>query len=233
MATPIAEPIEYAPPLMAIRKRILNHEGRVRHMYRDVKGKMTVGIGFLLDTQSRVTELSWQMKEGRRPVSSAVAVAEWNYLQGAVPYGKSYSPKFYDVKTRVELSDATIDRVFTSKLLRLHRDLVREFNTAGITFEHLPPPVQEAMFDMGWNMGAAFINKPREDGELDKDGKVLRMWFLLHEALSGKNWKTAAKESHRKWPIPEQRNLETRDLILRAIGFPLEQNSDIDEWRPE
>ncbi len=232
MATLSAESIEYAPPLMAIRKRILNHEGRVRHMYRDVKGKVTVGVGFLLDMQSRVTELSWRLKEGRRPISSAVAVAEWNYLRGAIPYGKSYGPEYYDMKTRVELSDATIDRVFTSKLLKLHRDLIREFNAAGITFEHLPPPVQEAMFDMGWNLGAAFINKLTDD-EVEEDGTRKLAWPKLRKALSKQDWENAAEQSHRKWPTPEKRNVETRDLILQAIGFPLVRNPEIDEWRPE
>jgi len=228
MAAP-AEPVEYAPPLMAIRQRLLKHEGRVRHMYRDSKGKVTVGIGFLLATQSQVTELSWQLKQGRRVVPSAVAVAEWNYVRGALPSGKT--PEFYGTKTRVELSDATIDRVFTSKLLRLHRDLIQEFTIAGIAFEHLPPPVQEAMFDMGWNLGAAFINKRTADGELGDDGERKRVWPKLREALLNQDWEAAARESHRAWPVPERRNMETSDLILRAIGYPLVRNPDIDAWR--
>jgi len=72
---------------------------------------------------------------------------------------KGKGKDYYRVNTTLVLSDSEINSVFNRKPFRLQQDLRREFGIAGIVFDRLPLLVQEAMYDMGWNMGAGFINK--------------------------------------------------------------------------
>ncbi|MGD9537610.1 MAG: hypothetical protein AB7P52_18930 [Alphaproteobacteria bacterium] len=198
-------PVEVAGMMLRVKNRLKRHEGWVNHMYRDVEGYVTVGVGFLLP-KSEVSFYSWRYKATKRGAPLAAAQADWTSVSMQF-YGRSYTnasyvAAFYDKYTNVELSDATIGFVLAKKLFRLHQDLRRAFKLSGIAFDNLPEPVQEAMFDLGWNVRrflepTTFPNMKAE--------------------LKARNWEAAARESHRKSPpTPETRNSEIRDLILAA-----------------
>jgi GH24 family phage-related lysozyme (muramidase) len=194
-------PIEIAGMMLRVKNRLRRHEGWVNHMYRDVKGKVTVGVGFLL-RRSDVVGYSWRSKATKRTVPLRDALADWDTVS-RLPYGQNVKAAKFDNDTKVELSDATIGFVLAKKLVKLRDDLNDSFQDAGIEFDHLPVTVREAMFDLGWNLGANFIN-----GE----------WRNLREAIDARDWETAADESHRKSPpTPETRNAEIRNLILQAV----------------
>jgi GH24 family phage-related lysozyme (muramidase) len=198
-------PIDTGGMMLRVKNRLRHHEGWVRHMYRDTKGYVTVGVGFQLP-RSEVGFYSWRSKSTKRTVPPPAAKAEWDYVS-LLPYGQNIKAAKFDEETEFELADSTIGFVLTKKLLKLHDDLRNEFNKAPpIDFDSLPEPVQEAMFDLGWNLGAGFIN-----GD----------WDDLRAAHSARDWERAADESHRKSPpIAATRNTEIRDLILCAVNGP-------------
>lgn len=91
-------------------------------------------------------------------------------------------------------------------------DVRRRFDEAGIVFNWLPSPVQEAMLDMAYNAGANFINATNlETGELT--------WPLLRSALRRRDWREAAEQSNRP-QVGLERNDEIKKLILRALNEP-------------
>lgn len=193
-------PVEVAGMMLRVKNRLRRHEGWVNHMYRDTGGKVTVGVGFLLP-RSEVGFYSWRNKSTKRTVPPPAAKDEWDYVS-LLPYGQNIKAGAFDEETELELADSTIGFVLTKKLLNLRDRLNDSFRDAGIEFDHLPVSVQEAMFDLGWNLGARFINGA---------------WRNLRAAIVARDWETAADESHRKSPpIPETRNNEIRDLILSA-----------------
>ncbi len=124
--------------------------------------------------------------------------------------------EFYKPYTALELSDSEINSAFNKKLFRLQQDLRREFRVAGIEFDHLPGPIQEAMYDVGWNMGAAFINKvdPEKAGRMR--WKNAPMWPKLTTELFLRNWEGVAMQSERG-DVGETRNQEIKDLIREAL----------------
>lgn len=200
---------EHASPILAARRMIRKHEGYSRHMYRDSGGVITVGIGFALPKLGDVRHADfthrWRYQKTGRPADDRVAEEGWHNLHRYGDKGRTASS--YKNYTDVELSDSTINIVFDRKLREWHGRLRREFARAEISFDDLPHPVQVALFDMGYNLGPAYING---------------VWEKLKGALQQRNWEEAAKESHRLG-VSVQRNEETARLIRRA----LEMNNDL------
>ncbi len=193
------ERIDTAGMKLRVKERLRRHEGWVNHMYLDTKGNVTVGVGFLLPRPD-VGFYSWRHKKTKRTVPPPDAKAEWDYVS-LLPHGQHIKAQEFDEETEFELSNATIGFALTKKLLRLRDQLNENFQKVDISFDQLPGSVQEAMFDMGWNLGAGFIK-----GD----------WPKLRAALTARNWEAAAEESHRASPIPETRNTEIYDLIKSA-----------------
>jgi GH24 family phage-related lysozyme (muramidase) len=195
------ERIDTAGMMLRVKERLRRHEGWVNHMYLDTKGNVTVGVGFLLN-RSDVRWYPWISRTTRRTVPARVAEANWDTLKAFAPYGTGYgAARFLDYAT-VELTNAAIGFALAKKLAKLRDNVIENFQDVNIEFDQLPVAVQEAMFDMGWNLGAGFIK-----GD----------WPKLRAALKARNWKVAAEESHRKASqVSELRNTEIRNLIESA-----------------
>jgi GH24 family phage-related lysozyme (muramidase) len=191
--------------MIRIKALITRHEGVVPHMYRDSdKGKITVGIGFLLPSESAVRTYRWIDRQTKKGVGSDKAIWEWKNLHRA-PYGQAVKASYYaDGWTKLGLDRFTINTVFSRMLYRLQEQLRGEFREQDMDFSELPPTVQIALFDIGWNTGGANFS-----------GR----WPKMTEAIKNRDWLTAAHESHREWPVSAERNNTTRDLILEAIDL--------------
>ena len=193
-------------------------------MYRDSdKGKVTVGIGFLLDTEAKLSEFVWHDRVTRRLVAKSVVTKEWKDMK-KLPYGPAYGAGWYKKFTALDIQEIKINLALDSKLRRLHSDLRRECkNRLGIIFDELPAPVQEAFFDMGWTSGSGFLSTTAKheygNTKKDEDGKPVYAWRELRRALFAGNWATAADES-RRGKVSAARNLEIHGLFMRAIGEP-------------
>lgn len=154
---------EHHASYLSIRRRLRDHEGFVTHMYRDSdKGKVTVGIGFLLDTEAKLSEFVWHNRFSRRTVNTFFVAEEWNRVR-RLPHGPAYSAAWYKKFTALDIQEIKINLTLDSKLRRLHSDLRRHFkNRLDINFDELPATVQEAFFDMGWTSGAGFISNTKK-----------------------------------------------------------------------
>ncbi len=206
---------EHHASYLSIRRRLRDHEGFVTHMYRGSsdKGWVTVGIGFLLDTESKLSEFIWHDRATRRSVAKSVVIEEWKYVKSQ---SRGFSAPWYKKFTNLDIQDIKINLALESKLRRLHSDLRRQFrNRLGIIFDELPASVQEAFFDMGWTSGAGFLSKKvtKEDGSVDF------AWPELRKALFAGNWEIAADHS-RRGKVSPVRNLEIHGLFMRAIAEP-------------
>ena len=135
------ERIDTAGMMLRVKEQLRRYEGWVNHMYLDTKGNITVGVGFLLP-KSEVGFYSWRYKATKRSAPLVSAQADWFEVSKQF-YGPSRTAAFYDAYTTVELSDATIGFVLTKKLLKLRDDLKGNFDDADITFDDLPPTLQE------------------------------------------------------------------------------------------
>jgi hypothetical protein len=205
-------PIDTGGMMLRVKNRLRHHEGWVRHMYRDTKGYVTVGVGFQLP-RSEVGFYSWRSKSTKRTVPPPAAKAEWDYVS-LLPYGQNIKAAKFDEETELELTDSTIGFVLTKKLLRLRDDLRRVFaqdsesegeTIPGIDFDSLPESVQEALFDLGWNVR----------GFQEPD-----VFKKLKAAIKTRDWIAAAEESHRAPPISEARNNDIHRLIRSAAEEP-------------
>jgi hypothetical protein len=222
---------EHAAPLFLIRHQIRDHEGYVRHMYRDTssEGVVTVGIGFALPKESDVDPFTWYERSSRKKVMRDAARKEWRNTKDLL---KGKSKQYYRDNTTLELSDSEINSIFNRKLFKLQQDLRREFGIAGIVFDHLPVPVQEAMYDMGWNMGAAFINKVDPEKARKMRWKNAPMWPKLTTALFLRDWEGVAAQSERGG-VGEIRNQDIKDLIrtaLEQVGWRIPELPEGRSW---
>ncbi len=222
---------EHAAPLFHIRHQIRKHEAYVKHMYRDTssEGVITVGIGFALPRESDVDSFTWYERSTKRKATREAARKEWHDVKKLLkgkPAGR------YRNNTTLELSDSEINSVFNRKLFKLQQDLRREFGTAGIVFDHLPVPVQEAMYDMGWNMGAAFINKVDPEKARRMKWEDAPMWPKLTSELFWRDWEGVAAQSNRP-EVGKTRNREIKDLIrnaLKQVGWRIPELPEGQRW---
>lgn len=200
-------------------------------MYRDTssEGVVTVGIGFALLRESDVDPFTWYERSTRKKVLSKVARKEWNDMKKLL---KGKGEEYYRTNTTLELSDSEISSVFNRKLFKLQQDLRREFGKAGIVFDHLPSPVQEAMYDMGWNMGAGFINKVDLEKARKMKWKDAPMWPKLTTELFWRNWEGVAMQSNRP-EVGDERNEDIKKLIreaLKQVGWRIPEVPEGQRW---
>jgi GH24 family phage-related lysozyme (muramidase) len=174
-----------------------------------------VGIGFLLDTETKLSEFVWHNRFTRRSVDKFVVRGEWNVVK-KLPHGPAYGAGWYRKFTALDIQEIKINLALESKLRRLHTDLRWQFkNRLGIVFDTLPAPVQEALFDMGWNLGAGFLSGKK----VNEEGETVDAWPELRKAIRAGNWLAAAVES-RRGKVSAARNLEIHGLFMRAIDEP-------------
>ncbi|MSO73689.1 MAG: hypothetical protein EXQ99_00835 [Alphaproteobacteria bacterium] len=73
---------EHHASYLSIRRRLRAHEGFATHMYLDSdKGMVTVGIGFLLDTEAKLSEFVWPNRFTRRSVEKFVVRGKCNVIK--------------------------------------------------------------------------------------------------------------------------------------------------------
>ena len=97
------------------------------------------------------------------------------------------------------MAPADIDALLDSDIQQFEAQLRQKIPN----WDELPPTVQEALFDMGFNLGI---------------GGLLEFKRLL-AAVAAADWTTAAAESHRMG-ISDERNQETANLFLQAGAAP-------------
>ena len=152
-------------------------EGVIQHMYLDVEGNVTVGIGHLLKDVAAAEALPFyrrQSKANPHPVHIKNAFNKVRRNQGKAKDGAS---AFKDI-THIDLGFDDIEALFESDV----RQIVAELKNKYPKFRTYPGLVQLGMLDLAYNMGTRHFASEFTDF---KDG------------LDDRNWAKVAAESRR------------------------------------
>lgn len=170
-------------------------EGYVPHMYVDVKGLVTTGVGNLIDPVHYATALPWKRPGGEYAMRAEI-VGEWNRLKAsktAVKLGHRYAAKM----TQLRLDKEDVQRLVLSKLAMNDALLSRRFRA----WESWPADAQMAIHSLSWATGTAFA------------------FPKLERALNAEDFVTASNEvkmNETGNPGLKPRNAANRILLLNA-----------------
>ena len=165
-------------------------EGEIEHLYLDPNGKVHVGVGRLLPSADAAAKLAFLRNADGTPATEQEIKAEFAIVAGKE--GNKVA-SYYKQFTTLHLAKTTIDALLTADLQTVVNGLRSDFSDYG----SYPAGVQEALIDMAFNLGnAGLVNEfPRFVGHIRK-----------------RDWKAAAKESHRRG-VSEARNDEIAKLL--------------------
>lgn len=175
----------------------LAHEGRTRYLYLDSEGKPTIGIGnYLPNVGAALALTTWSRAYGRPARDVEVRQA----YERIVREPKGYRAEHYASLSDLRISDAEIDSLWNHNLARFEAGLVREFPA----FASFPEGPQLGLFDIAYQAGV---------------GGLVSGFPSLCRAVraSPPDWKTAAKESHRR-KSSDRRNEDTAELFSSGVN---------------
>jgi GH24 family phage-related lysozyme (muramidase) len=168
-------------PDFATYLRILDQfEGRFSWMYLDGSGNVTVGCGHLVATANEAVRIG-------------LSASDWHLLKLESPAARASR---YAQFTTSRLADARIDVLKLADLTAAWSGIVALWPACA----SFPTPVQVAVCDMSFNLGAA---------------KLFREFPIFRAACERGDWAAAATESHRNG-IQESRNEWTAEMLKSA-----------------
>jgi GH24 family phage-related lysozyme (muramidase) len=170
-------------------------EGSVPHMYLCTAGHVTVGIGHKIENESEATRVKFLKTDGI-PASPEEIKAEYIRVKSAT-IGRNAN--FYEVFTRLHISEAEIIRLTDNHLNNFYRQLKELFPE----FDDYPKNIRFALFDMIYNLGKGGLRD-----KFPKFGKAVR----------NRNWSEAANESSRTG-IGDRRNQYVAGLLRSEAGL--------------
>ena len=203
------------------------YEGSILYMYRDSRGYVTVGVGFLLDSAEGATKYTFYLNAAAAAQPPVVhqPVPPKPAKPGPTPAGKAPYPQpaipsvaqkatadqikaeWTSIKSKATPHPAKFYEKFTTMKM-LQGDIDAALTTKINSFEgsarqtfsdwdDFASPAQLALLDMIYNLGS------------------LSDFPKLVNAANKKDWATCAAECHREGP-KDQRNNDTRDRFLAA-----------------
>lgn len=179
-------------------------EGSVAHMYQDTLGKVTVGIGILIDSPgaawaTRGDGASFFTSKGAGPEASEQQVkAEWQRVKGDPSLAGHH--KLAEEVTDLWLRPEGISSLLARRLEQSESTLRQTPEFADL--HSWPADAQLALFSMAWAMGSAFAQGER--------------WPDFRASCSQHDWLLAARNSviGNSW-LPK-RNAVNRGLMRSA-----------------
>jgi GH24 family phage-related lysozyme (muramidase) len=176
--------------LAAALAMLKNYEGCYPYMYLDSLGYVTVGVGFLLETEDSAVDYAFLLNQGNQNAAPSQIKAEWNRIKSQVP---NHLGTYYRQFTTMQMAQPAIDQVLTVKLNAFEALARKTF----AEWDDFPSAAQLALIDMIYNLGS-LTNFPR-----------------LVRYAKKRDWTNCAAQCFRKGP-GDQRNNETRDRFLAA-----------------
>lgn len=164
-------------------------EGRVSHMYLDVNGYVTAGIGALLATPQTAIALIWHRRDGSGEGTEEEISNEWFAVRGC---SAGRPADTYRAVTRLDLADHEIDRLFRRRVDEFCAQLASHFPL----WPEWPESAQLATLDMAYNLGV---------------GALTSRWPRLCQALRSMDWRMASLDCHR----PQSR--DARNVAIREL----------------
>jgi lysozyme len=176
----------------AVKERLRKFEGSITHMYRCTGGEVTIGIGHAIPDPAAASALQWLIDGS--PANVGQVQADYAAV-AACELGKVAT--FYASFSRCRMAGDQIDGLVGADIQAFETRLAEALPN----WHTYPEPVQQALFDMAFNLGI---------------GGLKRFKRLL-SAVDAGDWNRAALECHRRG-IGEARNEETAALFRQAAG---------------
>ncbi|MCP5418958.1 MAG: hypothetical protein H6970_00505 [Gammaproteobacteria bacterium] len=190
-------------------------EGKYNHMYLDIKGLVTVGVGYLIDSVASAQQLEFRTKGGGIASSGQVA-EEWNKVKSRTDLIKKGGAAFAAMTT-LELSNNGIESMMARKIEADEKYLktnpvARKYYGS---FNAYPADAQMAI------LGIAYGIMP-----IPPFG-----WNKFPEACHDGDFLTASQECSIK-NAPPKRN-SSHKLMLENADAVIYNQMDIDQlWHP-
>ena len=143
-------------------------ENRIEHLYLDVKGLVTVGIGNLFDVEKKddaqalkiVTEelvtLPFVYKDDGKPATKANIEAEWKLVKKKQESAKAGHTAFTGI-TKLKLDEKAINALYFKKHDEMETKLKRQPDL--LDFDKWPADAQLGLLSMAWALGPAAIHR--------------------------------------------------------------------------
>ena len=137
---------------VAERLKDPDFEGLVPHIYLDTEGKITTGVGALVDDEDAFMAIDW-LVDGKRPATVAVkkaAYARFQDLNRQEKFGQDYDAGYYKDKSRLQVPEAYA-------LQRMNEHLQNDLKGLrnGIDgFDNLPYPLKDVLMDIRYTCGS-------------------------------------------------------------------------------
>lgn len=178
----------------ALKARLCQHEGRIPHLYLDTLGLVTCAVGHLVPSAEAMASIDMVHLNGV-PATFEEKKAEWERVKALEP---SKLPAYYAQRTTLRMTDATIDALQNADIATFHSALSHQMTG----FDQFPQPVQEALLDMAFQLGA---------------GGLVHKFPLLCNAVKAHDWDGCAEHCHRAG-IQEWRNTATAALFREGVA---------------
>lgn len=188
-------------------------EGEVNHLYQDVKGLMTIGVGNMLSSVQMAYVLNFKKKSDRKLAMPSEIKAEWDKLKD--PQYKGLTAKAFD-----KLASLYIEREDIEKLVQASADGFEHFiRQEWKEWEEWPADAQMGMMSMAWALGVGGIVKGYPKFTKDCHDQRWAVWDFNKatkqtELVAGAAFECKLNEVGNPGVIP--RNKAARDLFQWA-----------------
>lgn len=129
-------------------------EGRVPHMYLDILGLVTCGVGNLIDPVSEALKVTWYRDSDGASAGENEVRAAWNALKARPDLAKRHTSHARAV-TGLHLRESDIDDLVMRRL----RENEAYIKKTLPLFDSFPADAQLGILSMAWAVGAGFTKK--------------------------------------------------------------------------
>ncbi len=185
---------------MLFHRLARDHEGRIRWMYLDHKGNVTVGLGHLLPHVEAAVALPFFERGTLTPASKAHIANAYRTVKSSQDLRGNRAEAFKNL-THIDLPESDIDALFRSDGAEFIGQLRRRFSS----FDSFPEPAQLALLDRIFNLGNTGFPG----------------FVKLIAAVKFRNWALAAAESGIEVTAAgvAKRNEKIRKMFLQAAAM--------------
>jgi len=200
-------------------------EGRVTHMYLDINGLVTIGVGNLIDVETgsadkiltEIKALPFVLKKGAnigKPASPADIEAEWKLVKGTQEWKNHKASQFAGI-TNLELQEEAIIALALKKADVMEKEL--KHHAAFRDFDQWPADAQLGVLSMAWALGTT---------------KLRNGWPSFNAACQKQDFDAAVKQCEISAvgnSILELRNDENKKLFNNAAAVRASDGKNLAE----
>ena len=126
-------------------------EGLVPHIYLDTKGKITTGVGALVDDETTFKAVDW-LVDNKRPATDAEMQTAYNHFQDLKrqeKFGQDYGANLFEKETNLRVPEAYAEQRAYDHLKDDLKTLRSEFKD----FDSFDYPLKELLLDIAYQTG--------------------------------------------------------------------------------